>query len=301
MVLSLSSQTEAFQDHIAAGQTTLCRAWALTRSDGITLGFTDHDLPLAFENITFAPYAGLSAASLSQSTGLAVDNTEALGVLTDAAITEADIEAGRYDGVEVQVWMVNWRDVTVRWRQFCGTLGEIRRAGGAFHAELRGLTAALNRPLGRSYQKPCTAVLGDAACGFDLDSAGYTAEVTVAEVQDDRVLRFTATDLAGFAAGWFTRGRLDVLDGTAEGLWGSVKDDQTTGALREITLWHPLRARVVPQDRIRLLAGCDKRAGTCRLKFNNLLNYQGFPDLPGDDWVMSTPRSSGTNTGGSLR
>jgi uncharacterized phage protein (TIGR02218 family) len=50
-----------------------------------------------------------------------------------------------------------------------------------------------------------------------------------------------------------------------------------------------------------LVAGCDKRLETCRLKFNNILNFQGFPDLPGEDWVVAVPRTSGANTGGSLR
>ena len=52
---------------------------------------------------------------------------------------------------------------------------------------------------------------------------------------------------------------------------------------------------------IRLEAGCDKLFETFQLKFNNLLNFQGFPDIPGEDWVMSVPRQSGVNTGGSRR
>ena len=75
---------------------------------------------------------------MQQSTGLSVDNTEALGALSDAAIREADIEAGRYDGAEVRAWLVNWADVSARQLQFRGSIGELRRAGGAFEAELRG-------------------------------------------------------------------------------------------------------------------------------------------------------------------
>jgi uncharacterized phage protein (TIGR02218 family) len=54
-------------------------------------------------------------------------------------------------------------------------------------------------------------------------------------------------------------------------------------------------------DRVRLTAGCDKRMETCRLKFNNFLNFQGFPDLPGEDWVMAVPKKGNANTGGSRR
>ena len=285
--------------HMAQGITTVCRAWAITRADGAAFGFTDHDQMLSFEGVEFKADTGLSALALAQSTGLSVDNTEALGALSDAAVTEEDIEAGRFDGAEVRAWLVNWQNPDERQLQFRGHIGELRRSAGAFQAELRGLTEALNRPLGRVYQKPCTAVLGDRSCGFDLSTPGYQAELTVEQVEESR--RFVWPELAGFELGWFIRGRLDVLDGAATGLWGSVKFDRDDEGARVIELWEPIRAIVAPGDRVRLSAGCDRRFETCRFKFNNLLNYQGFPDVPGEDWMMAVPKQSGANTGGSRR
>ncbi|MEL6452018.1 MAG: DUF2163 domain-containing protein [Pseudomonadota bacterium] len=292
-------QSDAFLDHAAQGLTTLCRAWAILREDGVTFGFTDHDRDLSFDGITFRADTGMTASALAQTTGLSVDNTEALGALSDAAVREDEIEAGRFDGAEVQSWRVNWADTDVRWLQFRGTIGEIRRAGGAFHAELRGLTEALNRPLGRIFQKPCTAVLGDGACGFDLTTPGYRHEGAVDRVTDGRVFEWDG--LNGFEPGWFLRGRLDVTGGAAAGLWGMIKRDTYENDVRRIELWEPVRGAVAAGDVLRLTAGCDKRFETCRLRFNNVLNFQGFPDLPGDDWVMAYPTSSGANTGGSLR
>lgn len=284
--------------HLAQGVTTVCRAWAIERKDGVTFGFTDHDRGLRFEGITFKADTGLSAVALSQATGLSVDNTEALGALSDAAVREDEIEAGRFDGAEVRAWLVNWTNQDERMLQFRGSIGEIQRSGGAFRAELRGLTEALNRPLGRVYQGPCTAVLGDAACGFDLDTPGYATTLAVQSVEAGRVFDWDA--LPGFDADWFARGRLEVLDGAAKGLWGMIKFDQGS-APRRIELWEALRAEIAPGDQVRLVAGCDKRFETCRLKFNNLLNYQGFPDIPGEDWMMSVPKQSGVNGGGTLR
>ena len=76
-----------FLTHMQSGVTTVCRAWAITRRDGVTFGFTDHDLPLAFDGLSFKAETGLSAMALQQSTGLSVDNSEALGALSDAAVT----------------------------------------------------------------------------------------------------------------------------------------------------------------------------------------------------------------------
>lgn len=295
----MSGQSEEFLTHASTGVTTLCRAWAILRTDGRSFGFTDHDTPLTFDGIEFRADTGLSAAALAQSTGLSVDNTEALGALTDASVREDEIEAGRFDNAEVQAWLVNWADPDVRWLQFRGTIGELRRSGGAFHAELRGLTEALNRPLGRIYQKPCTAVLGDGGCRFDLSQPGYLFEGQPDRVIDSRV--FEWDDLTGFEPQWFGRGRLDVTSGIASGLWGMIKRDVFEDGVRRIELWEAVRGQVGSEDQVRLTAGCDKRFETCRLKFNNVLNFQGFPDLPSDDWMMAYPTTGGTNTGGSLR
>jgi uncharacterized phage protein (TIGR02218 family) len=287
--------------HLAGGLTTLCHAWAVTRTDGTVFGFTDHDRDLTFDGMTFRADSGLSARALQQGTGLSVDNTEALGLLSDTALSEADIVAGRFDGAEVRCWRVNWADPAQRLLQFRGTIGELQRNGASFTAELRGLTEALNRPLGRIYQKPCTAVLGDTACRVDLSGPDHSLTLSVATVEGARILQLAGAGAAALPDGWFRRGRLLVLDGAAIGLQGTIKRDSPQGSQRQIELWEPLRAPLAPGDSLRLQAGCDKRFATCRDKFANLVNFQGFPDLPGDDWRIIDPALSGSLRGGSRR
>lgn len=284
-------------DHLATGTTTVARAWAVTRGDGVVLGFTDHDRDLSFEGITFRASSGMTASALLQTTGLAIDNAEALGALSDAAVTEADILAGRFDGARVQIWLVNWADVAQRALQFTGHFGQLTRGAGAFQAELRGLTEGLNAPQGQVYQTTCGAVLGDGRCRFDLGQTGYFAEVPVEAVTGGRVFRFAR--LSGFADRWFERGRFVVLSGAAKGLVGIVKNDRLADG-RSVELWQALGAEIGPGDRVRIEAGCDKLAATCRLKFSNLLNFRGFPDVPGADWLTAYPVASGVNDGGAL-
>ena len=198
----------------------------------------------------------------------------------------------------MRAWLVNWADPAVRVLQFRGTLGEIVRSGGAFTAELRGLSEALNQPVGLIYHARCSAVLGDGRCGFDLSQPGYAEERPVEVVEEGRVFRFAA--MPGFEDRWFEKGRLVVLDGVAKGLVGSIKNDRVRGVGREVELWQTLGAVPAQGDMVRIEAGCDRRAETCRLKFNNFLNFRGFPHIPGEDWVMSYPVSSARNDGGSL-
>ncbi len=284
--------------HLQTGTTTLCRCWQVTRRDGWQLAFTDHDGPVSFDAITFRAREGMSASAFEQTTGLAVNNSEASGVLTDDGIAEADIAAGRFDAAEVTAWLVNWAAPDDHFLLFRGQLGEISREGAAFRAELRGLTERLNQPLGSIYQKPCAAQLGDARCGFDLTQPGFAAERAVDAVDDARL--FWLSGLDGFEDRWFEKGRLIVLTGAAAGALGAIKNDRAEGAARRVELWTALAPGVAVGDMVRVEAGCDKRAETCRLKFSNLANFRGFPHIPGEDWVTAFPAGSDSNDGGSM-
>ena len=48
-------------------------------------------------------------------------------------------------------------------------------------------------------------------------------------------------------------------------------------------------------------ASCDKRWATCAGTFGNAANFQGFPDIPGDDFLTAAPVQGGRNDGGSRR
>jgi uncharacterized phage protein (TIGR02218 family) len=284
-------------DHLATGTTTVCNAWSVVRRDGVVFGFTDHDRDLVFAGVTFRADTGLSARALMQTTGLSVDNSEALGALSDAAVTEADLAAGRFDGAQVVAWVVNWADVTERVVLFRGTFGEIVRSAGTFRAELRGLTEVLNTPQGRAYQRGCGAVLGDARCGFDLGLPGYTVTRVVEAVDG---VTFGWASFSGVDDRWFDRGRLEVVTGAAVGLSAMVKNDRQVGAGRVVELWQTLGIALGAGDTVRLVAGCDRRMETCATKFNNFSNFRGFPHIPGEDWLASYPVSSDENGGGSL-
>ena len=284
--------------HLATGATFVCQCWAVTRRDGVVLGFTDHDLDLAFEGIVFRAASGMTARALQTGTGLAVDNSEAVGALSDASVSEADLMAGRFDGAEVQNWIVNWQNVSQRLLQFRGTFGEVTRAGGAFRAELRGLSEGLNQVQGLAYQRTCSAVLGDARCGVDLDRGGLALAAPILARGEAGVYNIAA--VGGFAEGWFQRGRAVVTSGDAAGLVGLVKFDQTEGVLRRLDLWVDFARAPAVGDVIRLEAGCDKLAATCRAKFANFANFRGFPHIPGEDWMTSYPVSGKINDGGSL-
>ena len=269
--------------------TTRARAWRLQRADGLTLGFTDHDRDLEFDGAVFRAGAGMTARALAQATGLAVDNTEAVGALSDAGLTEADILAGRWDGARLTVWDLDWTNPDDRRVLFRGSLGEIARQGGVFRAELRGLTEALQQAQGRVFGSVCPAVLGDAHCRVNLATAAYRVQTALVAVEAEGGELVVAA-LPAYPEGWFGEGRVRFLTGPATGLSAMIRADRPDPAGRRLALWAAPGARAQPGGTVRLEAGCDKRLVTCREKFANTVNFQGFPHRPGEDWLIAAPR-----------
>jgi len=290
---------EALLAHIKTGATSLCRCWILTRADGVQMGFTDHDRVLSFDGVTFEPTTGMDAAALQSATGLSVDNSQAVGVLSSDGLTDEDIEQGLYDGAAVVQYLVNWLDVDQRVLLFRGSMGEIKRGSGAFEAELRSLSEGMNQPIGRAYLRQCDAQLGDARCGVDVLGPEFTADGELTFAVGQRVLHMKG--LGGFDVGWFLQGQVTFLTGANAGAARIIKVDQTKGLHRIVEIWEDLRHPIAVGDIVRVTAGCNKTKATCKNKFSNLLNFRGFPQMPGDDWALSYPVRDGQNDGGSLR
>lgn len=283
------------QEHLSTGVTTVCRCWEISRKDGVRLGFTDHDEAVMFDGLLYQASSGLTASAMVQGAGLAVDNAEATGALDSEFLREEDFARGAFDGAEVTVSMVNWSNPFQREVLFRGYVGEIARQDGSFRVELRSLVDRLNQPRGRVFQKPCSAVLGDARCQVDLSLYANSADAEVVALVGNSSIRVRVD--GGYAEGWFERGKLSMPDGG----FMSIKRDQVVGDERVLTFWKSVPDGVVVGDVQRVFAGCDRNVVTCREKFGNIHNFQGFPDIPGDDWLMAVPSGGQIHDGGSRR
>lgn len=291
---------EALAAHIATGETTLCRAWRVTRADGAVLGFTEHDQALSFAGITFEPASGFAASEARAASGLAAPAAEIEGGFSSEAITEADLASGRYDGARVELLLVNWQapedqHVLLSVQE----IGEVVRAGPGFSAELRSVAHRLQQAQGRIYNRRCDADLGDFRCGVDMNVAGRTrAGEVVAVVAADR-LRISG--LADLAEGYFRLGHLRFDDGLLAGRRFAIEESgAAAGGVVEVRLWLPLEASPGIGDPVTLSVGCDKSFATCRAKFANPLNFQGFPHMPGSDFAYSYVSGASTHDGGVL-
>lgn len=161
--------------------TSLHRLWKIKLRAGqlvggaSILGFTDWDSDITYDSkdgdgpITYTAKYGLAPTSVKTAADMTVDNLEVVMIFDDAAITEEDMRAGRFDFAEIRVMFVNVADLTqghlaVR----SGWLGEMAVVDNSFKTELRGLTQAFNQPVGEITSATCRAQLGDSRCTVNL-------------------------------------------------------------------------------------------------------------------------------------
>jgi uncharacterized phage protein (TIGR02218 family) len=293
----MKSFSAALSAHLANGATTLCTCWRIVRGDGVVLGFTDHDRAIVFDGVEHEPATGLDQSEAVAHAGLQVGGLEVTGVFSSERISEADLTAGLYDNARVEAWLVNWTAPAERHRMRVGSIGEVRRAGAEFTAEVRSLAHALDQERGRIFRATCDADLGDHRCGIDLESAEWTASATVAATDGFGLV--TALVPGTRPTGFFNGGSLAFTSGANAGRRSEVLRHTRDDDGDHLELWARMPEAILPGDAFTVSAGCDKRLSTCRGKFDNVANFRGFPHMPGNDFALSYP-TRGENDGGAL-
>lgn len=275
----------ALKSHISSECTTLATCWKLTRKDSTVMGFTDHDQDIVFEAVTYTATSGFTPSSISTNANMAVDTQDIEGMLSSGFITDEDILAGKYDSAEIEIFMVNYQDLSQgNLKLKKGWLGEVSLKNQQFYAEVRGLTQKLSQTIGELYSPSCRATLGDARCGVDLTSHRFAT--TTSTVSDKQ--RFTCASLTQDSAD-FSGGTVLFASGSNNGIGMEIKEHvKLASGGAEITLTLPMPYEIGVGDSVTVTRGCDKTLGTCKLKFNNITNFRGEPHVPGLDKMFET-------------
>ncbi|MBA3940516.1 MAG: hypothetical protein C0520_04830 [Sphingopyxis sp.] len=269
----------AAPDWLRAEVVTLAWCWRLSRRDGVTIGLTSHDRDLIVGGLRYRAAPGMKPSAIETSDSLEAATMDLAGAVSSAAIAAADLDAGRWDGAELDLFVTDWSaaetaPVTVA----RGSLGAIERRGEAFTAELQGVTRALDRPVCPATSPSCRAALGDRACRVDLAPRTHLRRVVA-------VAGRSVTLDAPVAVGAMRFGELMWIEGASCGLASPVVD--ATDAVLQLAE-APALLPVLPA-RVRLIEGCDKQLATCRERFGNAVNFRGEAHLPGNDLLTRYP------------
>lgn len=127
--------------------------------------------------------------------------------------------------------------------------------------------SALSRPIpGRKYQGLCNHVLYDGICQIDKDSWKYTGNVSA---ESGRTI--TVDGLSAKGASWAVGGTVEFGDEEFRLIVGQSGD--------VLTLQMEFPFSLTGSD-VSVFAGCNHSFAQCYLKFNNAVNFGGFPFVP---------------------
>lgn len=284
------------QSHLETRETTLCWCWKVTKTDNTVLGFTNHDRDLTFGSVTYEASTGFLGTEIESQLGMSVDNMDVYGAVDSTNISEADIEAGLYDNAEIEVYLVNWEDVSERVIMKKGNLGEVKRGKTMFQTEVRGISSQLQQVKGRTYQHACDALLGDSRCKQSLSGSTYTGSGSVASTNGFSYV--TTSGISSYENGWFSRGKITFTSGNNNGIVREVKEHFNTNGVVTVSLWEQTPFEIDNSDTFTITAGCDKLFKTCKVKFNNANNFRGFPHIPGSNTVIQYANTGDPNFDG---
>lgn len=272
----MKTQSVALVAHRDLRTTTLAWCWKVSRRDGQIFGFTSLDRTIVINGLQYEGASGFTPTAVQGSADLSVQNMDTTGFLDSDSITEADLLAGLWDGATIEVFEVNYKDLTAGQMYLAGgTIGNVKAGRNAFTCEVRGLTQKVQQPVGRVYAPSCAADLGDTECKVNLPALSVAGSVTSVTGR-----RNFSDSTKAQAADYFGAGVVTWTSGLNNTLRMEVQSF-TAGAF-ELVL--PMPYPVALSDTFTVVPGCRKRrTEDCKNKYSNVINFRGVPDLPLND------------------
>lgn len=273
----------ALQNHLGQTSTTLATCIEIKLVDGsnVIYRFTDHDKPIEYPSSSgffYLPTSGYIPSASNTKIDLSVDNLNIIGIIDDSTLSYDDLLAGRFDFADAKIFQVNYADTSMGIMSMInGKIGKVTLEDNTFTAELRGLTQFFQQSIGEPYIVLCPADLGDSRCKVNMTP--FTATLTVSGIGVGFEKRIFTTDLTD-PDGHYDLGLVTWNTGSANEYF-KMDVKVYLNANGQVELYEPMPNDIVIGDTATIQTGCDKKWETCRNRYNNQLNYRGFPFLYG--------------------
>lgn len=266
-------------EHYQSETTSIAILVRIDLHDGTKLGFTDVDKDIIYDGVAYNKSSGISPSAISSTSAMSVDNLDFEGLIDEEQFTEDDIRSGRFNGAILHIFRCNYMKISDGVEILKkGYIGDITMNNTGFSAEVRGLSQLIQNDVGRIYQPACDANLGDNRCGILIAAYTVTGSVEASNV-GNIVYDSSRTE----EENWFRYGLFTWTSGLNKGYSCEVKE--FNNGTFELQL--PFLNKIQDGDTYSVYAGCDKNIETCKAKFNNVLNFRGFPKVPAPETVMS--------------
>lgn len=259
--------------------------YKITLTDGTVLRYTSADITLVVGDARYTPLA-IERDGTTQTNDITVDEMHLTITVDETYRLDREttmmqgVAAGRFADAEVELHrlfspeaftMFTGRidpDYALLW--WLGRLN-IERAGGiTIEATVASMTELLNVKFPTHlYYPPCIYTLGDASCGVNLEKFRKRGTAT----GGTRSIIDTNLSLAN---GYLAQGSITFTSGRNAGVMRTIRTNEG-GAITVVMPFYYLPAA---GDSFEVLPACDKSTNCCKVRFNNLAHFRGYPFIP---------------------
>jgi uncharacterized phage protein (TIGR02218 family) len=249
--------------------------------NGVTMRYCNATDAVTFNGSTWlAAPAGLTRSKIRWATGVEVDSLD-IDFQADASILVAGMPmlaaavSGLFDNCRVtlqRLFMKDWLTPVDTLLLFQGNTAPAEILRMAIHLTVKSDLERLNVMIPPNvYQATCLHSLYSPGCTVKAATYRATGTATSVNANGGIVAAWTQPD------GYYQMGAIKFTSGANTGLTRTVKS-HTGGAV------YPTKAFPYPianGDAFVITPGCDKlQNGDCKNKFNNVINFKGFPFIP---------------------
>jgi uncharacterized phage protein (TIGR02218 family) len=258
-------------------------AFTFTLMSGLVLCYTNVDVSFAYSGATYlANSVRVDGLKYAAKTGLEVDQQQ----ITVAALATDTIAAGApflqalrdgsFDGCEIRRNRVFFSDViggtaigdVLLFKGRLGVVDEIGRTTAKLTVNSDLVLLDIDMPR-NVYQPTCLHTLFDSGCTLVKNAFGSSGVVGPGSTAS--IINWSGANAS------FQQGSITFTSGVNNGATATVG---SAVAGTSLTLLYPLESVPAGGDTFTVYSGCDHTPGTCQSKFNNLVNFRGFPYVP---------------------
>lgn len=242
---------------------------------GPVVRLTTYPYDLTMSNATvYMTDAGYEQTAYSATTNFSPSAIDLTGIAGIAGISRDQIASGVFDNARVYVFKCNFLSPVEDYEPVTsGFFGKATLENDRYRIEGMSLIDALNQSVGKTYTAACSRTFGDSGCQKALAPLSVTGTLT--SVSSALVVRDSSRSEA---SDYFSAGTIQFTSGRNSGL--KPLEIKAYAADGTITTFESFYYLPEAGDSYVMVPGCRKRLEDCRDKWNNVVNYFGFPNVP---------------------
>jgi uncharacterized phage protein (TIGR02218 family) len=252
-------------------------AWCvrITCVNGTVVRLTSYPTDLTMSNATvYKTDSGYQQTAFASSSSFSPSSIDIEGVVSVSGISRDALASGVFDNARVLVFKCDFLNPVEDYEPVAaGFLGKTTLEDDRYTIQGMSLIDALNQSTGKMYTAACSRTFGDAGCTKNLADIDVVGAVSI--VTSSSVIRDTSRSEA---ADWFAAGTIQFTSGLNAGL--KPLEIKSYAADGTITTFDPFFYLPQVGDTFVMIPGCRKRLEDCRDKWNNVINFFGFSNMP---------------------